>query len=233
MNIVNNYSITAQGVKSLTGIANSSCPSIIIDPADTLNGFPVTMTIDYGTTGCYDSIDHKIRKGEIVCVFSNVWHVVGSSVKVYLNNYSDDGVSFSADTINIAHLDSIRTTNSAQYAFSFQVFNAVASTSKYTMKWNCARTITQTSGSNTPLNINDDVFSLTGNATGVNRNALAYKAVITTNVVKSTSCSWIGSGKIDLTPEGYAIRKIDYGSGTCDNTATLTINGSTYIFTMN
>lgn len=225
MNTVNGFGIREQGVKSLMDYGRSSCPTIVIDPADTLNGFPVTMTIDYGTTGCYDSIDHKTRKGTITCVFSNYWHLVGSYIKVNLANYSVDGVSYTTDSIKFIH--------GAPASFTTQVYNGVVTNSSWTMKWACNRTITQTGGNATPLNFYDDVYSLTGSANGVNRNGLAYTSVITTSIVKRTSCSWIESGRIDLTPDGYATRTVDFGSGNCDNQATLTINGNTFTFTMN
>ena len=82
MNTINGFGIREQGVKGM----QSSCPSITLsDTVITQGAWPRTLTIDYGT-GCYDSIDHKTRKGSITCVFTNYWHLVQSSIKVNLNN---------------------------------------------------------------------------------------------------------------------------------------------------
>jgi hypothetical protein len=56
---------------------------------------------------------------------------------------------------------------------------------------------------------------------------------VTVPVEKRASCTWITKGRIDLTPEGLATRTVDYGDGTCDDKATLTINGNTFQFQMN
>ena len=69
-------------------------------------------------------------------------------------------------------------------------------------------------------------------ANGVNRNGKAYDIKITKPLIKRFGCSYIESGIVELTPEGLSTRTIDYGDGTCDNKAKLTINGNSFDFTL-
>lgn len=226
MSSVNGFAIKENGIKSMMDAANamSGTPTITVDPADTLNGFPVTMTIDYGI-GTQDAVDGKVRSGQIICVFSNYWHIVGSYVKVNLVNFKVNGNTYACDSMRISH--------SAANAFSHQVFNGKYIEGGTTIQWSGLHTVTQTGGASTPLNFMDDVYSLTGSANGVNRNAVAFTVNISSPVVKRTSCHWIESGRVDITPEGMAVRTLDYGNGTCDSKATITINSNTFTFDMN
>jgi hypothetical protein len=226
MTTINTYALQENSIKGMTEVL-AGAPVITIDPADTLDGFPVTMTIDYGT-GTIDAVDGKTRSGKMVCVFSSRWHIVGSTVKVTLVDYVSGGTSFSCDSIKITH--------SAINSLTNQVFKGVASNATWSegtvIHWEGTRTITYT-GLETPLNNSDDVYTLTGSANGVNRKGTAYTVNITSPLIKRATCSWVESGKIDITPEGLAVRTIDYGNGTCDSQATVTISGNTFAFTMN
>lgn len=228
MNTINGFAIKENGIKTMMDNADALAgnPTIIVDPADTLDGFPITMTIDWGT-GITDPIDGKTRSGKIICLFSDYWHIVGSTIKVTMVNFVSNGTSFACDSMKITH--------SAANAFSHRVFKGVCSNSAWagSLQWEGTRTVTQTGGYSTPLNHLDDVYSVTGNATGVNREGKAYTVNISSAIVKRASCSWVESGKVDITPEGLATRTIDYGNGTCDSQATVTINGNTFTFTMN
>lgn len=226
VNTVNGYAFQENGIKGNADIL-SGTPVVTVDPADTLDGFPVTMTIDYGT-GTVSTVDGKTRSGKIICVFSNRWHIVGSRAKVTFVDYISGGTSFSCDSMTIIH--------STANSFTQQVFKGGCSNPSWTgsaLQWEGTRTITQTAGMETPFNHLDDVYSLTGNASGVSREGKAYTVVIAAPIVKRASCSWVESGKVEITPEGLAVRTIDYGSGTCDSQATITISGNTFSFTMN
>lgn len=220
---INGFAINEQGVKAM----RTGCPTII--PPDTIAtpGWPRTMIIDYGTSGCPDSIDGKVRKGQVICTFSNRWFMIGSYVKVTLVNYSVNGVSIAVDSIKIIH--------SGIAQFTKKVFKGVCDNGSWHLEWECDRTFTQTAGLGDTIALND-VYTLSGNASGKNRNGKTYSVNITTPLVKAASCNWIKSGKMDLIPEGMATRTVDFGPdppGTCDNQASLIINGNSFSFTMN
>lgn len=226
MSTVNGFAIKENGIKSMLDYSRSSGPVITVDPADTLDGFPVTMTIDYGTVGMVDSIDHKIRKGIITCVFSNYWHIVGANVKVTLSNFYVNDMNITCDSMKITH--------SGTAAFTHQVFKGkcINSSWAHDLEWEATRTFTQTAGTG-DLNPYNDVFSLVGDANGVTREGKSYTVHISSPIIKRTSCSWIEQGRLDLTPEGLGVRSVDFGNGNCDNQASLIINGNTFTFTMN
>jgi len=216
----NSFGIYEQGVKRL-----SSNDPTFIGPDTVMNpGWPRTFIIDYGA-GVVDSIDHKIRKGKIICKFSNYWHINGSRMTITLSDYAVNNMTVTVDSINMEHI--------AQYAYKNIVHNAICKTPDWALSWACDRTLTQTAGETTPSIYYDDEFSIAGIANGTNRNGKTYLTTISAALIKSSSCSWIQAGKISLTPEGLAARTIDFGSGTCDNQASLIINGNTYTFTMN
>lgn len=219
MTTINSFAIKENGIKSMLS-GRSSGPVVT---TDTTNGFPRTMTIDYGT-GVYDSIDHKTRKGQIICYFSNYWRYVNSFVKVNLINYSVNGNTYACDSMKITH--------SGTNAYTHQVFKGKCTNANWSLQWETLRTFEQTAGAG-DLDPYNDVFKLNGNSSGVNRDGKSYTVNVTSPIVKRSSCSWVESGRLDITPQGLAVRTVDYGNGTCDNQATLTINGNTFTFTMN
>lgn len=225
MGVINSIAIKEQGVKSVL----SGSPMIIINPADTLDGFPITMTLDYGT-GTTDSIDGKVRKGIVQCTFDRSWDTIGAIVTVKLINYyvaknaSSNFVQYACDSMMIIH-------NSA-YSYTNNVIGGKCIAASWNLEWACSRTMTQTAGGG-DFNPYNDVFEFTGSANGKNREGKTYTVNVTVPVIKRATCTWIEKGRIDLTPQGLATRTVDYGSGSCDNQATLTINGNTFSFTLN
>ena len=89
------------------------------------------------------------------------------------------------------------------------------------------RTRTWVEGYDTPFYIWDDVYTLEGVATGVNRRGYTYTHQITSALMFKLSCRWLVQGVIDLTV-GDKQATIDYGNGDCDNIAYVTVNGKTY-----
>jgi hypothetical protein len=226
MPTVNSFAISEGGVhrQGFQGLVRpaSSCPVIsVINP----NQFPNTkLIIDYGTVGCVDTSDGKTRKGKIEATFSESWDSTGTVVTINLVDYYVN---------NIKYEGTVTITRNSMYSYTIDVANGKCSNPNWVLTWESTRTFTQTGGTNTPLDPADDVFEASGSANGVNRDGKAYTVNITKNLVKRQVCSWIESGTVELTPEGLATRTVDFGDGTCDNKATLTINGNTFSFTMN
>jgi hypothetical protein len=95
--------------------------------------------------------------------------------------------------------------------------------------WNSERVRTMIAGQNTTA-WSDDQYSITGTGSGVNANGVSYTANIATPLHRSLSCHWIDSGVIAFTKSNGAIRTINFGSGTCDDQAVVTVtraNGNT------
>ena len=79
--------------------------------------------------------------------------------------------------------------------------------------------------------LNTDVsvkYSITGSSNGINGNGVAYTMEIdpTKPLVIGTGCPYFVSGAVIITTEKRSAL-LDYGDGTADAIATLTINGVT------
>ncbi len=89
------------------------------------------------------------------------------------------------------------------------------------------RVRTWTAGYNTPAVIADDEYSLTGSASGINRRGNSYVHTITSPLILKMNCRWIVQGIIEFVANNQTA-VLDYGDGTCDRIATLTVNGEAY-----
>jgi transglutaminase-like putative cysteine protease len=88
------------------------------------------------------------------------------------------------------------------------------------------RSVTQTAGVGTPTPI-DDIFLVTsGTHTVTNASNISRTCTILESLQRKVACSNIDKGKIKVQgPNHYAT--IDFGDGTCDNLASLSIDGRT------
>ena len=87
------------------------------------------------------------------------------------------------------------------------------------------RYITQTAGVGTAT-ITDDVFSITGDHTVANATGATRVITVLNALQKKVACANIDKGILKVQgPNHYAT--IDFGDGTCDNLALLSIDGRT------
>ncbi len=215
------FSAGQTGQTSFTGGSTQStflpaCATVTITP---LLGFPKIVTIDFGTTGC-TSANGVIRTGKIhVTVSDSLRHTGSVAVMTfenyYVNSYKKEGT--------------ITWTNTS--TATVRSWHRVCENGKITAPngnyWTHfgAQDIVQSMGASTPATI-DDEFSITGGHTVTNAAGRTRTGTILTALKKKTACNWIDSGRYQVQgPNHIAI--IDYGNGTCDNTATVSIDGQT------
>jgi hypothetical protein len=208
----------------------SACASATITPFD-LNTWPKTLVIDFGTTGCIGS-DWNTRKGKITAVFSGRYLDSNTVITITLTNYYH----------NAYHVEGTQTiANRGRNAAGHRVFNVIVNNAVITDTTNMKHTTWSTdqnrefyAGYNTPLNILDDVYLITGNAHGVSSNGEAYTINVNTPLRVNVGCRWIVSGSFTLVMASWPTYPIvcDYGAGTCDASATATLNGTTYTIYM-
>ena len=74
----------------------------------------------------------------------------------------------------------------------------------------------------------DNAFLITGNRTVVNNNGGERYGIVTTPLRREATCQYFVSGVLELTRNG-ATGVLDFGDGSCDNIAVLTVNGQEYI----
>ncbi len=196
------------------------CPTVTIVPAD--GTYPRTMTIDFGTDGCTGP-DGRVRKGQIVVNLTDTLSNAGAvRTATFVDFYVDD-----------AHLEGTRTlTNMGLDANGNRIFTRTVVGGKITYpngefsSWEANHDITLVEGADTHTLL-DNVWEVTGGATGVTRNGRAFITEITTPLVRKRICRWAVAGIKTLTIDGKTLT-IDYGDGTCDRKATVTgSNGNT------
>lgn len=183
-----------------------------------------TLTLDFGATNCLCP-DGRYRRGQITAVFSGPYRQAGAVVTINRTNY------FVNDN---QHLGTRVITNLGEGSFDLSVQNAsiIFANGGGTTSWSSQRRYTRTAGFGTPT-ILDDAYSITGSLTGTNRRNVAYTATIQSPLIKkfAAGCArHFVAGTIELTNANAKAMLINYdpsGTATCDNIASVTVNGRT------
>lgn len=200
----------------------SNCATVTKDT--TTN--PKTITIDFGATNCLCN-DGRNRRGKILVSYTGKYKDAGSVHTISFDNYFvNDNQILGSKTVTNMGLNA-----SNQSYFSIVVNGKIikANTTD-SIVWNSNRTRTWTQGEATQTWM-DDVYEITGNGSGQNKNG-TFTMNIINPLIKELSCKWFTAGKVEMQPAGKLLRTIDFGNGTCDNAATVLINGNTYNITL-
>jgi hypothetical protein len=201
------------------------CTNVTVDTTSTTR----KITIDFGTANCM-CVDGRNRRGKIFATWTGKYRDAGTVVNISFDNYfvNDNQIKGTHKTTNMG-------LNSAgNLVYKIEVDGSIVKANNGgTITWASTRQREWVAGANTPLNILDDTYSITGSASGTNASGVGYTIAITQALVRKMNCSWFESGKVDVTPAGKLTRSVDYGSSGCDNKATVTIAGTTYNIALN
>lgn len=204
-----------------------SCVTVTIIPQQA-GLYPKTITIDFGS-GCLSH--NHLRSGKIKIVYTGRLITAGSSATTTFDNYKIDSVLVEG-THKITNTTAT-TAGSNQRQFTIDVTDAkLTKPNGSYSQWNAHRVNTQIEGNGT-VGPGDDIFKVTGSARGkVKREDHIYlwDSEITEPIIKKFSCNWISKGRVRVVRVGLAanspwVATLDYGTGTCDDQATVTING--------
>ncbi len=225
-------SIVADSSNTIRSAAStlSTYPIVTISPFNTTQ-WPKTVTIDFGTTNCLGS-DYNNRRGIIKAVFTGPYQDSATVITITLTNYyhNDYHVEGTQTITNMGHV------SNGHLVYNVIVNNAIIThpTNGTHSTWNTNQNREFFAGYDTPYNIINDVYLITGTANGVSADGGAYNLLINTALQVNVNCHWIVSGSFTLTLADYPNYPIvfDYGAGTCDATATATLNGTTYNIVM-
>jgi hypothetical protein len=195
------------------------CTKVTLDTANTA----CTLTIDFGTTNC-EGPDGRKRRGKILASWNGKYRDKNTVVNITFDNYfvNDNQIKGTHKTTNMGY-------NAAQHlVYKIEVDGSIVKANNGgTILWKSTREREWVAGSNTPVNIFDDTYSITGNASGTTAEGGAYTINITQALVRKMNCQWFESGKLDVTPAGRLTRTLDYGNTGCDNKGTVTIGNTT------
>ena len=221
--LANNITVNEEGVKAMEVY---TCATVTHISGDTtnwpLNGDTLVYTVDYGTIGCTDH-DGRFKQGLVTVYFYDDFAVQGGTIKMIPTDYYVDFVKYSG---------TITMTNNGNHVFTTVVSNGVCSTNNWTITYSGTTVFTWLSGHTTPADPTDDSYTITENGSGVNRNGKSFTIATTAPLHKDSGCKWIKSGTVEITPAGLMTRTIDFGGGTCDDDATMTIDGRVFEFSM-
>jgi hypothetical protein len=198
------------------------CATVTVSPADTVS-FPKTITVDFGN-GC-TSLDNITRSGSISYTLSARFSNPGSTISATFNNYVVNGYKLTG-TYSITNNSSIA--NGVVYTTKV-TDGSITYPSDTSYSFSGTKTVTQTAGIGS-LDFSTYVFSVSGGYTISNSFGESLTANVTTPLVKEETCPNIVSGILDFTYTKGNIKlngTFDYGSGTCDKIATVTIGNST------
>jgi hypothetical protein len=181
--------------------------------------YPKTLTVDFGE-GC-TSADGISRSGIVTFLFSGPIVSPGTTVGVTFTNYKVAGYGIQGQY-------SITNNSSDQVGISIntQVTNGIITypnTINYHYSHN--KTYIQTAGASTPFDISDDVWAVSGTSsfTSSEGNTLVFTANPLAPLEKKVSCSNISKGIVAFTYNQTLNGSIDFGDGTCDKIAWVTI----------
>ena len=194
-----------------------SCATVTVNPQGST--FPKTIVIDFGN-GC-TSQDGIGRKGKINITLSDYVHNPGAVAVMTFDNYYAAGYKVEG-TITWTNTS---TQNGVSWTRQITNGRVIEPLSGYYWTHQGTKNVTQTAGANTPLNLLDDVYSVTGDHTVTNPAGKTRTVTILEALEKKTTCHNITKGKMKIQAQNhFAI--LDYGDGTtCDNVATITIDG--------
>jgi len=193
---------------------NEDCPTVTFSPDAT--SFPRTVTIDYGTEGCPGPHGY-IRKGLIQIEISDSMSIPGASRTKTFLDFSIDEVSILGTKI----LTYEGLNDDQQKVWNRSVVDAqLLFPGGEEVSWNAEQTITKIEGQDTDILL-DDVFQITGNSSGVNRQGNPFTSSITDPLIKPRNCRWPVSGTREAMVNDLS-RSLNYGDGNCDRNATVT-----------
>ena len=180
--------------------------------------YPNTLIIDYGSAGVTGPNGH-IRKGIITVQMSAPLNTTGAVRTVNHTNFYLDDIKIQGTVV---------LTNVGKNAMSQNVLSRLVTNRKLsfpsgkTIEWEGNQTLTQIEGSLTDKIIADDVWSILGSSTGVNRAGDSFTVTTVDALIYKANCPWLVQGKLSLSTNN-SIYSIDYGEGFCNSLAVVTL----------
>jgi hypothetical protein len=228
--------LPSDGNTTSRGDSLPSCAAISVTHLNT-NLFPVKIVIEFSASGCLCNDGH-VRAGKIIMTYTNKLSLPGATATTTFENYWVDSI----------HVEGTHTiTNTSTSITTAQIF-AVDINSKLSRpngnynEWQSHFVMTQTDAIGYPIQaIQSYAFKIyPGSATGkTKRNDVltSWRADIIEPLGKRYNCRWISKGIIRIIRQNLAtnspwVGNVNYGTGTCDNRAVLTVNGNVHEITL-
>ncbi len=235
---------TAGGLSSYLSPNNNSgergmmgfCTTVYVSPITQVSS-KWTFYVDFGTTACLCG-DGRYRSGKVNVSYSGA----GTALYAYRDSseINKHTITFDNYYVNGNHVEGTQIIiNNGHNAAHHLNYTVKVIGGKITLagggvvlsESNRTRELIDAGGPNW----GDEIYSITGSASGTYSNGTTYTENITSPLKIHTECNEfkIESGILALTPYGKPTRSINFGTdGVCDHYATVTINGQTYNITL-
>lgn len=225
------YSVAEEAVEQGEGSGkrtghtyHTSCASITIDPAGEPDVWPKNITLDFGT-GCTGK-DGRTRSGMVHIKVTGPYREPGTEITTTLENYAVDGYRVSGSKV----VKNEGRNSNENLHFSIVVEDgSITTPENEQISWSSARQREWIAGEETNIlsggqaGLLDDVYLITGESSGVNRENRAFTVRITEALKVKLDCRWVVQGEISIEPDELEARTLRFGDGNCDNDAVLEV----------
>lgn len=194
-------------------------------------GTSVTKTIDFGTSGC-PLANGNVVKGKIIISFVFEPGATTHTINYQFDNFYHNGIKYEGNK-TFTRTMTVATATVPSHPIVTMNMDMIATFpngNSYQRVGQRVREIIE--GYDTPGLLADNVYQVTGSWTTTFPNTTLQTSTITTPLQIKMSCTAVNkplivSGVISIVRNGNT-GTLDYGDGTCDNTALFTFNGNTY-----
>lgn len=211
--------ITSGDESDLKSAELLGCPTVTIHENETGEFWPRTWTLDYGDENC-ETFNGNLRRGKIHVTLSDWWRNEGSFREITFEEYyfNDNKLEGNKTILNNGENETGNLTFTKKVTDGKLIFANGGE-----MSWQCEKLSEMIEGKETLL-FADDVWSVNGSGSGVNKDGQAYTFEITSPLIYKNGCFWPVSGIVEISSNGN-LQEFDYGDGACDNKVTVTSNG--------
>ncbi len=215
-NDIGNYSVSAMSAGKSMMSPDAGCLQVSFD----LTALPYKLVLDFGATNCKCE-DGLYRRGKIIVSCAGAFGDSLTTLTTTFENFyvSDNEINGTRSLKNKGH-------NAAGH-LNWDVAvdgSIVLAAGGGTIYYQASHNSEMTEGEYTPA-FSDNVFSVSGSASGTAVTGQAFASQITTPLISKLSCAYFVSGVVEITPATGAVRILNCGNGECDNIATITVNG--------
>ena len=187
------------------------------------------VTIDFGTEGC-EGPDGRVRTGVITITHDGQIWQYGSKITIALTDYVVNGHLIEG-TRTIEN-KTTETSEGVIHEITLQNGKVTFPDETFATR-EVVRTRTWVRNSTNPSL--DEVW-IEGSANGINRNGRMYEVQITQKIVFKRNCRasqvFIPVSGVKEITSGDRVMTIDFGDGTCDRFATVTLNGRSKVVSL-
>lgn len=204
-------------------IAASPGGALLTDSCFTIttsgSGFPKTMTVVFGSN-CTDLLGFAIHGSITASLTDSINHenavMTATPQDLYIKGYKVEGTATVTNRGNNA---------SGHQTYQMKVTDGILTATQaeageeFVIHWECDYQYVIIEKNNEAVLL-DDLYQITGNASGTNQEGRSYTAEIIEPLKKYADCRWPGSGKTKIAPSDLDERNLNYGecmpSSCCD-----------------